>query len=310
MRPIIAIFLFLLINPIINVFSVPPQKKPKFRVVGYLPNYRINQVNTSWLIHLTDLIYFSIEPNELGELDLGRIDQSSFKELRDITRKNKVRFSVCVGGWGRSQGFSAMALNKDLRQHFIRQLKNFCLQQKLDGIDFDWEFPQNKEEENAYERLLIETQSVFSQHRLLVTIAVSHHTYLSPSVYKAIDYIHLMSYDHPDQHSTYQDSLSDIAKKLESGVALGKLCLGIPFYGRSIQNWHRATTYADLVEQFHPLAESNIVGGIYFNGQKLVRRKVQYALQKKLAGIMVWEIGQDTVDQTSLLKTISQTLNE
>ena len=34
----------------------------------------------------------------------------------------------------------------------------------------------------------------------------------------------------------------------------------------------------------------DLVGGIYFNGQQLVRKKVQYSLQKKLAGIMIWEI--------------------
>ena len=52
-----------------------------------------------------------------------------------------------------------------------------------------------------------------------------------------------------------------------------------------------------------------MVNGIYFNGRELVRRKVRYALQKGLADIMVWEIGQDAVDKTSLLKTINQTLN-
>ena len=188
-------------------------------------------------------------------------------------------------------------------------MKNFCLLQKIDGVDFDWEFPKNPEETSAYEKLLIETKSVFSKFRLLVTVAVNPHTKLGESVYQIIDYIHLMSYDHPDQHSTYQQSLSDVSQQLRFGIQPGKLCLGIPFYGRSLQNWNQAMAYSDLVRQFDLSEDVDLVGGIYFNGQQLVRKKVQYSLEKKLAGVMIWEIGQDTTDQTSLLQTINQTLN-
>ena len=296
-------------NLTLNVFATPQQPDPPFRVVGYLPDYRIDQVNSSWMNRLTDLVYFSIQPDKSGELDLDHLDQPSFEKLRQLTRKYKVRLSICVGGWGRSQGFSTMAPDQKLRQDFIHQLTNFCLRQDLDGVDFDWEFPQNREEVIAYERLLVETKTAFQQHRLLVTVAVGCHMCLSLPIYEAIDYIHLMSYDHSAQHSTYRESLSDVAQQLEFGVPAEKLCLGIPFYGRAVENWHQATAYADLVKQFHPSAEANMINGIYFNGRELVRRKVRYALQKRLAGVMVWEIGQDTVDGTSLLKTISQTLN-
>ena len=261
------------------------------------------------MTRLTDLVYFSIQPDKSGELELGHLDQPSFEELRQLTRKNKVRLSICVGGWGRSQGFSPMAPDQNLRQDFIHQLKNFCLRQDLDGVDFDWEFPQNREEVIAYEKLLVETKAAFQQHRLLVTVAVGHHMCLSSPIYEAIDYIHLMSYDHSAQYSTYRESLSDVAQQLEFGVPAKKLCLGIPFYGRAVENWHQATAYTDLVKQFHPSAKANMVNGIYFNGRELVRRKVRYALQKGLADIIVWEIGQAAVDKTSLLKTINQTLN-
>ena len=90
----------------------------------------------------------------------------------------------------------------------------------------------------AYERLLVETKAAFQQHRLLVKVAVGHHMCLSSPIYEAIDYIHLMSYDHSAQHSTYRESLSDVAQQLEFGVPAKKLCLEIPFYGRAVENWH------------------------------------------------------------------------
>ena len=308
-RPLTAILLFLLMTSDFKILDSQSEYNHQFRVVGYLPDYRVDQLNLSYIKLLTDLIYFSIEPDGSGGLDLSRINESSFGTLREVTRKHNVRFLISIGGWGRSQGFPSMALNKDLRHNFIHQLKNFCLLQKIDGVDFDWEFPKNPEETSAYEKLLIETKSVFSKFRLLVTVAVNPHTKLGESVYQIIDYIHLMSYDHPDQHSTYQQSLSDVSQQLRFGIQPGKLCLGIPFYGRSIQNWNQAMAYSDLARQFDLSEGVDLVEGIYFNGPQLVRKKVQYSLEKKLAGVMIWEIGQDTTDQTSLLQTINQTLN-
>ena len=242
MTPITSIFFFFLLMSLsLNVFATPQQTGSPFRVVGCLPDYRIDQVNASWMTRLTDLVYFSIQPDKSGELDLGHLDQPSFEELRQLTRKNKVRLSICVGGCGKSQGFSTMAPDQNLRQDFIHQLKNFCLLQDLDGVDFDWEFPQNREEVIAYERLLVETKAAFQQHRLLVTVAVGPHMFMSSPIYEALDYIHLMSYDHSAQHSTYRESLSDVAQQLEFGVPAKKLCLEIPFYGRAVENWHQAT---------------------------------------------------------------------
>ena len=67
--------------------------------------------------------------------------------------------------------------------------------------------------------------------------------------------------------------------------------------------------YSDLARRFDLSEGVDLVEGVYFNGPQLVRKKVQYSLEKKLAGVMIWEIGQDTTDQTSLLQTINQTLN-
>ena len=64
-------------NLTLNVFATPQQPDPPFRVVGYLPDYRIDQVNSSWMNRLTDLVYFSIQPDKSGELDLGHFDQKS-----------------------------------------------------------------------------------------------------------------------------------------------------------------------------------------------------------------------------------------
>ncbi|MGV3756513.1 MAG: hypothetical protein ACO1QS_14120, partial [Verrucomicrobiota bacterium] len=44
--------------------------------------------------------------------------------------------------------------------------------------------------------------------------------------------------------------------------------------------------------------------GLYFNGPSTLAAKVALAKKKKLAGVFVWEIGQDADEDKSLLKGI------
>ena len=77
-----------------------------------------------------------------------------------------------------------------------------------------------------------------------------------------------------------------------AGVA-AKVTLGLPFYGRELRTgaWH---TYEDLVQKHHPLgAEVDLVDGIAFNGRATIAKKTRLAVSRGLAGVMVWEGGQD-----------------
>ncbi|MDC0175629.1 hypothetical protein OAJ60_01730 [Planctomycetaceae bacterium] len=46
--------------------------------------------------------------------------------------------------------------------------------------------------------------------------------------------------------------------------------------------------------------------GIYFNGPSIIRRKTRLAASGGLAGVSIWEIGQDARGPRSLLRVISQ----
>lgn len=47
------------------------------------------------------------------------------------------------------------------------------------------------------------------------------------------------------------------------------------------------------------------VSGWYFNGPATVRRKAQWAKQHGLAGVMVWEVGQDSPVCACVLRVCS-----
>ena len=55
-------------------------------------------------------------------------------------------------------------------------------------------------------------------------------------------------------------------------------------------------------------ADIDNVGFKYYNGRPTIRSKVQLA-SNKVGGVMIWEIGQDSFNEYSLLKTIHKEFN-
>ncbi len=286
-------------------------RSPKaFRVVGYLPTYRMKAVQKSWAKYVTDIIYFSIEPKVSGEVDTSKLNAEHLKQIQALAKDKKIRVSICVGGWGRSNNFAAVATNVQRRRKFIAELLALCKKHKFAGVDFDWEFPRGKDQEQGYTDLLVETRAAFKPHKLLVTVAVGSGHRLRKEAYQAVDFVHLMSYDHGGRHATYEQSVADVKRHLAFGVPREKLCLGVPFYGRKIKNRNDAKAYSEIVRSHRPATSADEAGGYYFNGIDTIRKKTRHALKSKLAGIMIWELGQDTVDGSSLLQAIGKTIRE
>ena len=82
------------------------------------------------------------------------------------------------------------------------------------------------------------------------------------------------------------------------------------FNGRNIKKRNDSKTYSEIVTTYHPAAGVDEVDGIYFNGINTIQKKTRYAIENKLAGIMIWEIGQDTFDDTSLLGAVNRSVTD
>ncbi len=63
-------------------------------------------------------------------------------------------------------------------------------------------------------------------------------------------------------------------------------------------------TYGEIVSRFHPKPDVDEVDGFYFNGPQTIEQKVKLAQERKLAGIMIWELGQDSSGSAALLPVI------
>jgi GH18 family chitinase len=114
-----------------------------------------------------------------------------------------------------------------------------------------------------------------------------------------------MSYDSVGRHATYEKAVADIETLLARGAPREKLVMGIPFYGRHTQR-DEILSYREILEKYHPEPAADDVADFHFNGLDTIRRKVDYAVKSKIGGVMVWELGQDTRDEKSLLKAIAE----
>ena len=280
-------------------------RQDQFVVAGYLPHYRVAQVAPESLKPLTDLIYFGLTPPAGGRLAEAPVAPAILEKLQEIKRITGCRLLICVGGWNRSEGFSRVASKASLRKQLVLDLLSFCRNNRFDGIDFDWEHPQGPEELAAYQALLASTRKSFGPAGLLVTVAQASWQNLGKPAYNTVDRVHLMSYDHDYPQATLEKSRKDVTRLISWGCPPDKVTLGLPFYGRN--KARESHTYRQLVANRRPPPDRDEINGYAFNGPATILQKIRHVRQRKLAGIMIWEAGQDDPrKEFSLLGTIGR----
>jgi hypothetical protein len=314
------------------------EKRRALAVVAYVPEYRTGIDWDFVAKRATDLVLFSVEPLSDGDVkpyfpidDEGadsalvqahraRNATRGMDHLPPVAADGGVRLLLCVGGGGRSESFAAVAASPRTRAVLVANLLQIVQTKQLQGIDFDWEVPMSRKQQTDYGLLLADAATAFHAHdpHLLVTVAIHAWQDLGTASYAAVDRVHLMSYDAQggngkDGHATYAQAKTDAKRLASYGCPMGKIALGLPFYGRGISNPSLVLTYSDLVSKVGADLDptSDVLGkdsAIGFNNVLTVQKKTKWALTHGLAGIMVWEVGQDTTDAaTSLMEAIYDT---
>src|SRR5262245_19196635 len=120
----------------------PAPPPPSFRIAGYLPEYRAAEFDPEAARLLTDLIVFSADPTADGGLDMARLERIPWAKLRAFKTRERVRMILSVGGWNRSKHFAAVATSATKRKAFAAASVRACLDNRLDGLDLDWEHPK------------------------------------------------------------------------------------------------------------------------------------------------------------------------
>lgn len=307
-------------------------------IVAFYPSWKQNELATKDIRwdKITRLIYAFAAPTADGGLDVSSLTR--LKELVKAAHKNGVEVYVSIGGNRGGEHFPAVAISKRKRTKFIGEIVKFATENCLDGIDIDWEYLSHSEERSQLR--LQQKAFVVLLHHLHDALTPLHKS-LSIDVYGAVwsggffldeavqyvDEVHIMAYDFsgkwsesPAPHSSFEQAIGSPAAKKSTGVYYWlnvrkwpkeKLLIGLPFYGRDFKDKNViGKPFKEIIRQFPAALNVDSVDSVFYNGHQTIKRKVKEVLKQDLGGVMIWELTQDTEDETSLLKVINETLKK
>ena len=287
---------------------------------------------------VTGINYLAAYPNETADgLRIANIPR--LQQILDLKKENPdLKVVLSLGGAGAgSAGWSEMVLSDSLRGAFVADCKRVTDLYGLDGLDFDWEFPQTPEERDGYVALFRDVREARGDVKI-VTSAVGFrgNGFDLREAMKYLDYINLMTYDMgwqaPYHHTSLRRSelsgVSTVEEALDSclskGLELKDIVLGLAFYGRGNgKDFKQWTDYRDIIardlsaegmeERWDSVAcvpyivdslGTLVVG--YENPQSL-KIKCDYIKERGLKGGMYWRAELDATDY-QLTRTVAEEL--
>lgn len=271
-----------------------------FKVIGYLPDWGdVNSVQYSKLTHIN---YAFVLPNTNGSLAIG--NPAVLSAMVTAAHKNSVKALAAIGGGDGSANFVVLAANAQVRTTFVNAVMAMVAAYNLDGVDIDWEYPVKNVSDANYANLMQELSTALHAKGKLLSTAVtgSYGDYILPRVFGYIDFMNIMAYDEaPVDHSTLDIATRSLAHWIGLGLSPAKAILGVPFYGRSVDN---ALTYADLISQGANPNNDNF-NGFGYNGKVTISNKAQLVINQNAGGMMIWQLAGDATGTNSLLSVIS-----
>ena len=294
-------------------FNLPAQED--FRIVGYLPYYRFgfsDQINFEQLTHLN--IAFA-NPEMDGQLDVGG---ENIDPIVSIGKANGLTVLISMGGgltaaWRDAWQFWMQAPN---RAEYIHNIMEFVRVHELDGVDMDLE---GADVNALYSPFVLELRDSLTSDGKLLTAALpgsNRDPDISNAALNAFDWVNMMVYNltgpwapnSPGSHSPYSFAVSSINNWFSQGVPAERLTLGVPFYGWDFStNPVPSFTYRTIVAENPDNAFNDQAGQRYYNGIPTIQNKTILAMEL-VSGVMIWEIGQDSYTEYSLLNAIYETV--
>jgi chitinase len=286
---------------------VPPAGGRTFRVIGYLPSWRPAEgIRYRELTHINYAFAFPAPDGHLKPLP----NPDRLATVVREARTQGVKVALSVGGWhgGDDSAFETLAADPVARGVFVGELAALVERHGLDGVDMDWEYPDPGQSAHNNVQLMKELRARLGPERLLTAAVVGHGQQgagVLPEVFALTDFINIMAYDDDEEgrrpHSPYAYAVTCLDYWSGRGLPRDKLVLGVPFYGKTPQ-----TTYRQLVSRDPQAPRKDEIAGVHYNGIDTIKRKTTLALTRG-SGIMIWELTQDTADESSLLRAINET---
>lgn len=263
-------FLFLFCLALISCQKETEKAPGKKVVIGYVPGFRSGldelSIDANKLTHIN--YAFVDVKDSMAWLTNIETDTVNFRILNKLKKVNpELKILISIGGWAWSENFSDAVLTPSSREKFAKTSVEIVADYDLDGVDIDWEYPNQRGQDNVYrpedkqnytlmfkairKELDALSKKTGKTYELTTAVGASYRYIENTEMDKAakyLDYVNLMTYDfytsgdtaghHSNLYPPYDYEEDRSAHKsvnqfVEAGVPAEKLVLGIPFYGRS-----------------------------------------------------------------------------
>lgn len=180
-------------------------------------------------------------------------------ELYILKQKNRnMRVVLSIGGWSYRNDLTSAFASSQGRAEFARSAIDLVKAHWLDGLDIDWEYPENAEQAQQYVEVLKFVREGLNELALQCKLppsffdlsvaapagAAQRQVYDIPAMNKYLTFWNLMSYDLSGAWSPLvahhanlfggPDNVTDaVDHYVTHGVPRERLVLGMPLYGRS-----------------------------------------------------------------------------
>lgn len=304
--------------------DIPDTPAEERLVVGYYPTW-----STWW--GEPDYDKLSIMCIAFAEMrGDGHLYYDGAKALASTIRNARAKGVKVLISLRDAQNVSDALASTELREQLADEVKTAIDELGIDGVDVDYEEWGGDEAAKRanLEQFYIDIRSRIGNGKLL-TAALGGKTAPDPSINAEmlthLDYVFPMIYDQcggwegggwgaVGQHSGYeyyQDVIRFYTGTLK--VPAEKLCAGLPFYGYEFKSATStagagAVAYRELFDRYpgQSVHMTDNVDLIWYNGIPTIQKKCRYAAEQNIGGVMIWELSQDTRDEsTSLLNAVS-----
>ncbi|KZV73512.1 glycoside hydrolase family 18 protein [Peniophora sp. CONT] len=243
-----------------------------FIAASWIQGFKTNPTTLATLnfSKYTHMTYGFAETQENATFSLTDSNPDALPLFVNMTKQNNVKSILSLGGWYGSRFFSNLIATPENRTALANSILDLASTYSLDGIEFDWEYPNNVGACNAFTgadptnlvALVQELRNSTTGQNLILTSTVSGALWNSTqasndtnivALADALDYISIMNYDVFGSFSSFagpnaplndtcasqaqQDAGFSAVRAVQAwndaGVPLDKLVLGIPTYGHS-----------------------------------------------------------------------------
>lgn len=189
-------------------------------------------------------------------------------QIIQYANENDTYAMFSIGGWNNSvydRGFDIITETPEIMDRFTTQVVDFLLEFGFDGVDVDWEYPENDEEKEKFVALIKQIREKLTQagierdtyYQLSIAVTANHAKmeFIDPvEVNKYVDSFNVMSYDfrggfdnQTGHHAALYPNPADLDQKFNTSTAMEeyanvynipkhKLLVGFAYYSRGFAN--------------------------------------------------------------------------